>query len=1035
MRKKFGAIIFILFIAWGVFSPFLGTEKILADDVDLVDTFPRDHESPHETYLVKQKHLNLLTPGENDKNAHGAVIRLNIELTGEDSDASEVNPIDSNGSGYLDAGDGENDFGGWDSILDGDVYNSTQNGIFLRVGTKKGLSTTGEGYWVGEVKEIDLYDSNSSGSAPFQKKALDNNSFPNTFNVGYYIFSTKAIYTNSEGDPISPGNAKIDNIEIPISNLLSSTEYFAQIVLVEDDIDEVKTIGWSNVVSFTTLDESALGSNNPLTYNPNGAIGSQTGQQQATLFGELFRCKWNDWEVGHCFAELFYSIFYTFSHWLLGLAGGIFDFFVGFSLSNKIYDYNHVTFIGDGWRVVRDLSNIFFIFILMYAAIGLILKLHQFDAKSIIAKVIMIGLLVNFSLFFTRIIIDASNVLARVFYNEINIQTAPTNVTNSDPGIKIQGLSAGIVEGMDIGSMVNEETYNALKKEPGGINAGVLFLITGLGIIVNVITALTFLNISMYFIGRILGLWFAMIFAPLAFVTNIVPALGSKLPKVGWKEWVKNLTDLAIMAPIFVFFMFLIISFLQSSFLSTMLQDSTGASFTEVLISILLQFMLIIGLIKAAKSMTQKLSGEFGESVAGIAGGVAKFAGGAALGLGAGALALGGRSILGGAFGKMDNAKVRENAVKTGWSWSGWKARRQLDVAEYGKKGSFDIRQSGAVSTLSQKAGLNLNAGTGIPGLGIFNTANTAGGLEGARTREQIKLEKKAEKYGKKDKDAEDNIEYQIETRKKEIEKAENNHELAGIALIKAEAGGNPKLISGAKTALASTREALRRQKNGTGDLALLGATRVDGKTVTTQDVARGAKSTAGMSLRDLENLLETNKKARAREFLANRQKKYGNGNIKGEERDSIGNITKFGKLDKTAAGLSGSYMAKNFLRELYRGTAGGAGMGALVAGAFTGGIGAPLGAVIGAAVTGSLRGSLANYFSKTNSALSATEEAIHSSMTSGKDSHSSTTPKDYYKGPSEDFFTKILGSFNQTSKEDTHTNTDHNDRGGHGDH
>jgi hypothetical protein len=163
------------------------------------------------------------------------------------------------------------------------------------------------------------------------------------------------------------------------------------------------------------------------------------------LFGEILDCGWDNWTG--CFLTLYYNTLYTFSHFLVGLVGGLFDFFVGFSLSSNMYDYDTVTFIGDGWRIVRDLSNIFFIFILLYAAIGLILKLHHFDAKGIIAKVIIIGLLVNFSLFFTRIVIDASNVLARVFYNEINIQTGAAVVGNTgELGVETQSLSAGLVQ-------------------------------------------------------------------------------------------------------------------------------------------------------------------------------------------------------------------------------------------------------------------------------------------------------------------------------------------------------------------------------------------------------------------------------------------------------------------------------------------------------------------------------------------------------------------------------------------------------------
>jgi hypothetical protein len=126
------------------------------------------------------------------------------------------------------------------------------------------------------------------------------------------------------------------------------------------------------------------------------------------------------------------------------------------------------------------------------------------------------------------------------FYNEINIQTGAAVVGKTEEiGLKPQSLSAGLVQGVALEGMVSKKSYDILMKN-GGVSMSAMFLIITIGIIVNLIFAWTLLTVSMYFVGRILGLWFAMIFAPLAFVTNIVPALGSKLPKVGWKDWVKK---------------------------------------------------------------------------------------------------------------------------------------------------------------------------------------------------------------------------------------------------------------------------------------------------------------------------------------------------------------------------------------------------------------------------------------------------------------------------------------------------------------
>ena len=71
----------------------------------------------------------------------------------------------------------------------------------------------------------------------------------------------------------------------------------------------------------------------------------------------------------------------------------------------------------------------------------------------------------------------------------------------------------------------------------------------------------------MLFVLRILGLWFAMIFSPIALVSSIVPEMGKHLDQLGFQAWMENLIGMALMAPIFMFFMYLIVSFLNSNFL------------------------------------------------------------------------------------------------------------------------------------------------------------------------------------------------------------------------------------------------------------------------------------------------------------------------------------------------------------------------------------------------------------------------------------------------------------------------------------
>src|SRR4051812_35738977 len=62
------------------------------------------------------------------------------------------------------------------------------------------------------------------------------------------------------------------------------------------------------------------------------------------------------------------------------------------------------------WTAVRDVANMLFIFALLYTAIMTIFG--KGDYKRTILNLIIAALLINFSLFFTKVIIDAANLLS-----------------------------------------------------------------------------------------------------------------------------------------------------------------------------------------------------------------------------------------------------------------------------------------------------------------------------------------------------------------------------------------------------------------------------------------------------------------------------------------------------------------------------------------------------------------------------------------------------------------------------------------------
>ncbi len=391
--------------------------------------------------------------------------------------------------------------------------------------------------------------------------------------------------------------------------------------------------------------------------------------------------------VPGCIAQVIYSLFFVPTSALFGIAGKFFDFTFKYSITDTSY---RSAFVLQGWKIVKDFVNMFFIFVLLYIAFSTILRIHGFKTKEMIINVVIIGLLINFSLFATQVIIDTSNILARVFYNSSSIivntlpnksatgqQTNQTN-NNSNDNNGVIPLSVAIVKKVnpqrlildaakvgnvarDTGGQAGASTTNTK-----GIDTWTFILVTILASVTNIVGLFVFFTVGLIFVSRVIGLWLTMIFAPFAFFSYAVPVI-QNVNMIGWKKWWPNLFKFAFLAPIFIFFMYLIIAFLgtnacdpsvtecSSSFL-----DISGRSGLDLIISIIVPFAFIIILLNMAKRLAVEFAGYVGSAVtkaAVVGGGLA--IGGAAL-----TTAFTGRQTVGAVAKYTQNDGARKNALR-----------------------------------------------------------------------------------------------------------------------------------------------------------------------------------------------------------------------------------------------------------------------------------------------------------------------------------------------------------------------------------
>lgn len=233
-------------------------------------------------------------------------------------------------------------------------------------------------------------------------------------------------------------------------------------------------------------------------------------------------------------------------HILLVFAGQILDFFVYYSTDSNSYKGDFVLL---GWAAIRDVANIFFIITLLYVALKTILGLNVTDNKKLIGTVIIIALIINFSLFITQLVIDGSNILAKVFYNNITSKDKATGgMSTGTSGEK--SISVGLISKYDPQKIISQDAYPS--------NIGLFIFTTIVLIAVTLYTAYIFLSVALLFVARVISLWMSMIFSPIAFISYATPF---DIPGFGHKDWWKGLFENAFLAPLFIFFLYIIVLF------------------------------------------------------------------------------------------------------------------------------------------------------------------------------------------------------------------------------------------------------------------------------------------------------------------------------------------------------------------------------------------------------------------------------------------------------------------------------------------
>lgn len=451
---------------------------------------------------------------------------------------------------------------------------------------------------------------------------------------------------------------------------------------------------------------------------------------------------WDDFfcHIGNAFLAYFELIWFKTTQIGAFLAGTLVDLLLYHSISSATY---RTGVIEAGWEILRNLVNIALIFTLMITAFKMVLGSGGSDTKKSLIKTVVIALVINFSLFVCYAIIDASNLLAHTFYNRISVETA--SVEGNGGNIVITLLNDLGIESPS-GAIVSKFNPQRIVTDTaeGGYNFFELWLIVFFSGAINILMIWIFLGIVLFFLARTIGLILTCILAPIAFVTFALPFKSAVNAKyVGFQHWMKGLVGLSFMAPIYLFFLFLVITFINNDalFNSIAIGSNSGNVLTNI-ISVMIPFALIGTLLYTSKKITASLAGDIGGTIAGT---VTKLAAGtASVAAGAAAIAAtGGAAAAGGLLRAAPKGSKRNKAGR-------WLQTKSFDISQVP-----GFNQTLGKSAAGRRAAKLINTSYADVDTGVRGAANKArsmaSDIKTGRTPQSVQdWDKKVEESKKK---------------------------------------------------------------------------------------------------------------------------------------------------------------------------------------------------------------------------------------------------------------------------------------------
>ncbi len=193
--------------------------------------------------------------------------------------------------------------------------------------------------------------------------------------------------------------------------------------------------------------------------------------------------------------------------------------------------------VKEGWKVVRDVCNMFFVLGLLLIAFGTVLRLPNYQAKNNLKNFVLGAVLVNFSKTICGLILDFAQIIMLTFVN----------------GFKDVGVG-NLTEMLGITSLFDVVTNNVNVTSETLTTVGI-FVSYLLALIYLLVALVVIITMTIMLIQRAVMLWLLIVLSPFPYLLSAFPKMG-KLGGLS-KQWWDKFTGLVTTGPLLAFFIWL----------------------------------------------------------------------------------------------------------------------------------------------------------------------------------------------------------------------------------------------------------------------------------------------------------------------------------------------------------------------------------------------------------------------------------------------------------------------------------------------